>query len=272
MAVVVAVAKRRAKNQPGGTFHVGDRVEIAPHFDLWMRGDRYGTVVKDSKLGVYVKMDKTGKRLRYGRDDLTLIERARNPRGRRRGRGRGRSSPVAELVGMLEAAGNSVTSRFGKLTTKRRKRRGAPARARRRRGTGRNPVAYSERKAWGAVAKIGKRVAGEDGAALATLAEYMLEQLGKGVHINPALAIFGANPPRVVGVLSNEVQAVFYRHVSDGKDYVHPFGKGVKVINKRDGSTVVRAAVSARSGVRATLLSNGSVLLRHPTKPLWRDF
>ena len=239
-AFVLGGSRRRAVNQSGGTFHAGDRVEIAPHFDLWMRGDRYGTVVKDSKLGVYVKMDKTGKRLRFGRDDLTLIERARNPRAKARRKGR--------------------------------KRRAASRGRGRRRGRGRNPVAYSERKAWQAVEKIGKRIAGEDGAALTTLAEYMLEQLGKGVHINPALAIFGANPPRAAGVLSNDVQAVFYRHVSDGKDYVHPFGKGVKVINKRDGSTVVRAAVSARSGVRATLLSNGSVLLRHPTKPLWRDF
>ncbi len=140
-----------------------------------------------------------------------------------------------------------------------------------------NPVAYSERKAWRAVRMIGLRVynakadATQDGTALTTLADYMLEQLGKGVHINPSLAVFGANPPRKAGVLSNEVQAVLYRHAGDGRDYVHPFGKGVRVVNKHDGSSVIRAAASARSGVRATLLSDGSVLLRHPTKPLWGD-
>lgn len=68
-----------AANPP---FNSGDRVEIAPHFDLWMRGDRYGDVVKHSaKFGVYVKMDKSGRTLRFAPEDLTLIAR-KNPRER----------------------------------------------------------------------------------------------------------------------------------------------------------------------------------------------
>jgi hypothetical protein len=359
MARAFVLGGSRVNNQPGGTFHAGDRVEIHPRFDLWMRGDRYGTVVKDSKLGVYVLMDKLGKRLRYGREDLTLIERARNPRHDKPRPVGWRGVPEKHLLRIArenwkhpakarflggptpEQARSIITTLTGKdpgpppvderlknpygkrakyrhkrlrrpsrfvpgtlrLTRKRKgvrvvvgKLKGERRRVRRgkRRGRpvltaqavltakrGRNPVAYSERKAWRAVRTIAQRLASHeeprtgdeaDLGALVTLADYMLEQLGRGVHANPALAIFGVNPPRKAGLLSDNVQAVLYRHVTDGKDYVHPFGKGVTVVNKRDGSTVVRAAVSARSGVRATLLSDGSVLLRHPTKPLWRDF
>jgi hypothetical protein len=57
----------------GETLSGGTRVEIAPHFDLWARGDRYGEVIKSSKLGVYVKMDKSGKTLRFAPKDLTVI-------------------------------------------------------------------------------------------------------------------------------------------------------------------------------------------------------
>ena len=37
-------------------FRKGDRVEVHPGTDLWMRGARYGTVVKTTKF-VTVKMD-----------------------------------------------------------------------------------------------------------------------------------------------------------------------------------------------------------------------
>lgn len=64
-------------NREGVTrFLPGDRVEIAPHFDLWMRGVRYGNVREHSpKFGVYVVMDKIGKTLRFAPEDLNLIER-----------------------------------------------------------------------------------------------------------------------------------------------------------------------------------------------------
>lgn len=35
----------------------GTRVEISPHFDLWMRGAKYGTVVKIVSDEVHIKMD-----------------------------------------------------------------------------------------------------------------------------------------------------------------------------------------------------------------------
>ncbi len=106
---------------------------------------------------------------------------------------------------------------------------------------------------------------------MGNLAEYMLDQVGRGVHKNPLLAVFG-NPPKGAVTGSDDIQAILYRHKEDGRDYVHPFGQGVKVQLKRDGSTVIRATGNARSGVRAIGLPNGSVLLRHPTKPIWRDF
>ena len=137
-------------------------------------------------------------------------------------------------------------------------------------------AARSEGKAWGRAGKLVEEML--RGAptkarlrALQVTVHRMEEQLSRGVHANPTLAVIG-NPGKVSHVLSDDVQAVLYRHAADGRDYVHPFGRGVAVKNKRDGSTVVRAAVSAQSGVRALLLADGSVLLRHPTKRIWGVF
>jgi hypothetical protein len=41
-------------------FKVGDRVEIHPATDLWMRGARFGTVTKIGRKYVHVKLDNTG--------------------------------------------------------------------------------------------------------------------------------------------------------------------------------------------------------------------
>jgi len=48
-------------------FPVGSRVELAPHLDAWMRGDRYGTVSKVGRrtLTVSVKLDKSGRTRRF---------------------------------------------------------------------------------------------------------------------------------------------------------------------------------------------------------------
>lgn len=284
------------RNQAGGRFGPGDRVEVHPRFDLWMRGDRYGTVVKDSKLGVYVTMDKSGKRLRYARYDLTLLERGANPgRGKRYSHQRLRR-PSRFVPGSfrLTKKRKGVRVVVGKLKGERRrvrrgKRRGKPvltaqAVLRRKR---RNPPQPGEgpgqniRNALASLVaerELIKQGMGERDPAelykwygdIVTRLEVALRQVESGRLGNPTLAVFG-NPSKAA-VLSNDVQAVLYRHAADGRDYVHPFGHGVRVVNNRDGSTVVRAATSARSGVRATLLRDGSVLLRHPSKPLWKEF
>lgn len=41
----------------------GRRVELIPSTDAWMRGDRYGEVVKVTKTRVQVRMDRSGKTL-----------------------------------------------------------------------------------------------------------------------------------------------------------------------------------------------------------------
>ena len=43
---------------------IGNRVQISPAYDAWMRGDRYGEVVKVTDKTVHVKLDKSGKTLR----------------------------------------------------------------------------------------------------------------------------------------------------------------------------------------------------------------
>ena len=53
---------------------VGDRVEIPPHMDLWMRGDRFGTVTHVGKR-ISVKLDKSEKVIRFlNEDSLKLID------------------------------------------------------------------------------------------------------------------------------------------------------------------------------------------------------
>lgn len=40
---------------------VGDRVELSSGTDAWMRGDRYGQVVKVGRRYIHVWMDRSGK-------------------------------------------------------------------------------------------------------------------------------------------------------------------------------------------------------------------
>lgn len=231
-------------------FPVGSRVELHPATDDWMRGDRYGDVVgygrKSAKFGghhpIKVKLDRSGRVKRYHPANLTVIETAeerkrRNPYSRRaRYRHKRLRSPKRFVPGTMRLTKRrrGVRVVVGKLKGERRRVKRGPRKGR--------PVLTAQ--------------------------AVLTRKRGR----NPTLAVFGNPPPRVRGVLSWDVQAVLYRHATDKQDYVHPFGKGVTVQNKQDGSTVVRAAVTARSGVRAFLLDDGSVLLRHPTKRLWGDF
>ena len=41
-------------------FQVGQRVELHPALDRWMRGDRFGTVEKVGRKNVQVRMDRSG--------------------------------------------------------------------------------------------------------------------------------------------------------------------------------------------------------------------
>lgn len=52
---------------------VGNRVQISPAHDAWMRGDRFGEVVKITDKTVHVRLDKSGKVLRIPRNRPTGI-------------------------------------------------------------------------------------------------------------------------------------------------------------------------------------------------------
>lgn len=264
-----------------------------------MQGDRYGDVVgygrKSAKFGghhpIKVKLDKSGRVRRFHPANLTVIDTRVNPYGpgakyrHKRLRAPGRFVPGTLRLTKRRRGVRVVVGRLKgeRRRVKRGSRKGRPvftAQAvltRKGRNPGIVPPVHSERKAWEAVKRIARQIVtragerspiGETAVTLETLADYMLDQLKRGRHVNPTLAVFG-NPSRV---LSDDVQAVLYRHKADKHDYVHPFGKGVHVHNKRDGATVIRADLSARSGVRALLLDDGSVLLRHPTKRIWGSF
>lgn len=45
--------------------NVKDRVQAHPATDTWMRGDRYGVVEKIGRKYVHVRMDRSGRTLRF---------------------------------------------------------------------------------------------------------------------------------------------------------------------------------------------------------------
>lgn len=42
-------------------FAVGDRIELAPHLDRWMMGDRFGEIIKIGRRYLHVRMDVSDK-------------------------------------------------------------------------------------------------------------------------------------------------------------------------------------------------------------------
>lgn len=55
-------------------FPVGRRVESHPATDAWMRGDRYGEVIKVGRTWIYVYMDRSGRVLKFTPDNLTSVD------------------------------------------------------------------------------------------------------------------------------------------------------------------------------------------------------
>lgn len=56
---------------------VGQRVEISPTTDTWMRGDRFGEIVKLGHSWVHVKFDRSGRTLRVAAPILRSISQPR---------------------------------------------------------------------------------------------------------------------------------------------------------------------------------------------------
>ena len=52
--------------------NVNDRVQLHPATDAWMRGDRYGVIVKLGRKYVHVRMDRSGKTRKITPDLLSL--------------------------------------------------------------------------------------------------------------------------------------------------------------------------------------------------------
>lgn len=46
------------------SYLVGKRIEISPHFDAWMQGDRFGEITKVTSKYITVKMDRSQRVLR----------------------------------------------------------------------------------------------------------------------------------------------------------------------------------------------------------------
>ena len=51
-------------------YSVGERVQLHPATDDWMRGDKFGEITKMGTHFVLVKLDKSGRIKRYGPKDL----------------------------------------------------------------------------------------------------------------------------------------------------------------------------------------------------------
>lgn len=45
-------------------YRIGSRIEMAPHSDAWMQGDRYAEVVKVGRKLLHARFDRSG---RYGK-------------------------------------------------------------------------------------------------------------------------------------------------------------------------------------------------------------
>lgn len=54
-------------------FAVGDRVELHPATDRWMRGDRFGTVVKLGRRYVHVALDRSGDTRQFSPENVVRL-------------------------------------------------------------------------------------------------------------------------------------------------------------------------------------------------------
>lgn len=53
-------------------FNIGDRIQMHPATDAWMKGDRYGIVVKVTKRSIHIELD-SGRVIRVASNNFDLI-------------------------------------------------------------------------------------------------------------------------------------------------------------------------------------------------------
>lgn len=63
----------RPKSPPITGFLIGDRVQTHPATDAWMFGDRYGEVTAIGRVYIHVRMERSGRTLRFVPADLINI-------------------------------------------------------------------------------------------------------------------------------------------------------------------------------------------------------
>ena len=57
----------------GEWYSPGTRVQLAPHTDAWMMGDRYGTVKTSGRVWIMVDMDRSGRTRKVLPVNLTRV-------------------------------------------------------------------------------------------------------------------------------------------------------------------------------------------------------
>lgn len=55
-------------------YKIGTRVQLPPHTDAWMMGDRYGTIVKVGRSIIHVRMDRSGRTRWFHRATIDTAE------------------------------------------------------------------------------------------------------------------------------------------------------------------------------------------------------
>lgn len=154
-----------------------------------------------------------------------------------------------------------------------------------RRGTQRNPEVHrklsphimSESNALHMVRQLAADIqsgtlkdAKDNAATIVAYCDELLGQISKGVHANPNLTTFMANPGKL---MSRDVQLIVYRHVEDGEFYAHQFGgKDVRFKAVGGRQVIDLTTLPRRTGVDMRTNGRTVTLSRPDGKPMSEDF